>query len=248
VVALRGLQQDLAEENPDDPRRVFGEAVESAGYPTTTQLAKVCTDALAAAVPGILEKLTQHIDERLLEARQHVHLNVRAPKRTIANDPPITRDITAAAGRLLPLAKYLDEMERRQPDWKEARRSFAPTFGMVVQVLKKRKLKSDGEQAVYVEQNARPQVLYTENDRPLLDEAWQERRPLLLINPRNLSNVASARTVEENDLQLTAAHREDLLVSRRTAAPAPAGVPGAPEPAPEPEPVPRVVAMLQQAG
>jgi len=43
---------------------------------TSAQLAKTCTDALAAAVPEILEKLPQRIDERLaqLEARQRVNL------------------------------------------------------------------------------------------------------------------------------------------------------------------------------
>ena len=59
---------------------------------------------------------------------------------------------------------------------------------MLVQVLKKRKLKDEGRPAVYVEQNQRPQLLYTEGDRDLMDEAWT----------------------------MTAAHREDL-VSRSTA-------------------------------
>ena len=43
---------------------------------TSAQLAKTCTDALAAAVPEILEKPPQRIDECLaqLEARQRVNL------------------------------------------------------------------------------------------------------------------------------------------------------------------------------
>ena len=53
---------------------------------------------------------------------------------------------------------------------------------MQVQVLKKQKLKDQGMQAVYVEQNHRPQLLYTVEDRSLMQEAWE----------------------------LTAAHREDL--------------------------------------
>ena len=102
-------------------------------------------------------------------------------------------------------------MERRHPEWKDTRKSFAPTFGMMALLLKKRKLKEDGEQALFVEQNyrlageggssghfvslgaffpqhcwykplmcqlpqehGRPQLLYTEHDRPILDEAWQE--------------------------------------------------------------------------
>ena len=43
---------------------------------------------------------------------------------------------------------------------------------MQVQVLKKSKLKAEGESAVYVEQNHRPQLLYTEKDSPLMEEAW----------------------------------------------------------------------------
>ena len=53
---------------------------------------------------------------------------------------------------------------------------------MQVQVLKKNKLKEQGQTAIYVEQNSRPQLLYTDEDRPLMEEAWT----------------------------LTAAHREDL--------------------------------------
>ncbi len=70
------------------------------------------------------------------------------------------------------MAKYLDAKEREDPTWRETRRSFAPTFGMLVQVLKKKKLKDEGRPAVYVEQNARPQLLYTEDDRELMEEAW----------------------------------------------------------------------------
>ena len=63
---------------------------------------------------------------------------------------------------------------------------------MQVLILKKRKLKHEGRSAVYVEQNHRAQMLYTEEDRELMEEAWQ----------------------------LTAAHREDL--TRRCAQSAPA--------------------------
>ena len=69
---------------------------------------------------------------------------------------------------------------------KSARRSFAPTFSMQVQVLKKKKLREEGKAAVYIEQNHRPQLLYTEEDRELMEEAWT----------------------------LTAAHREDLAGAR----------------------------------
>ena len=53
---------------------------------------------------------------------------------------------------------------------------------MQVQILKKKKLREEGKAAVYVEQNHRPQILYTEDDREIMEYAWE----------------------------LTAAHREDL--------------------------------------
>ena len=107
VCALRGLQEDLAVEAPSDPRRIFGEAVEVGDPPTSVTLARACTDALAAAVPGIIEKVTQHIDQRLahLETRQRVSLNVRAASKPAPqNPPPIARSIEGA-GRPLPVAK-----------------------------------------------------------------------------------------------------------------------------------------------
>jgi hypothetical protein len=195
VCALRGLQEQLAADRPEDPRRIFGEAMEASGSTGTVaaQLARACTEALAGAVPRIIDRLTAHMDERLaqLDGRQRVNLNVRAPKRAAPYDPPIARDIAGA--RPFPVAKFLDQKEREDPTWRESRRSFAPTFGMLVQVLKKKRLKEEGRPAVWVEQNQRPQILYTDDDRELMEQAWQ----------------------------MAAAHREDL-VSR---SPAPAALP-----------------------
>ena len=145
------------------------------------QFANVFSNALERAIPGIINKLSAHIDERLehLSARQRVNLNVRAPKRAVPN-PQLAKSI--AGVRPYPIAHFLDEKEREDPTWKGVRRSFAPTFGMQVQVLKKKKLKEEGAQPIYVEQNHRAQLLYTEEDRALMQEAWE----------------------------LTAAHREDL--------------------------------------
>ena len=92
----------------------------------------------------------------------------------------------------LPLAKFLDEKEREDKSWKSVRRSFTPAFGMLTQVLKKKKLKDEGRQGMYVEQNHRAQILYAEEDRALMDQAWE----------------------------LTTAHREDLI--GRSEPPAPA--------------------------
>ena len=142
--------------------------------PAADHFSRACREALARALPGMLEKITTHIDARLghLEGRQRVNLNVRAPKRPAPYDLPIARSI-AGAGRPLPLARFLDEKERLDPSWRAVRRSFAPTFGMLVQVLKKRQLRADGQEAIYVEQNHRPQLLYTERDRALMEEAWE---------------------------------------------------------------------------
>jgi len=214
VCRLRGLQEDLAVEEPDHPMRAFGEAVEAAsGSVVATQLARACTDALALALPDLLDRLTAHIDERLAHDRQRVNLNVRAPKR--ARDPDISRDISGA-GRVLPIAKFLDEKERHDPAWKAARRSFAPSFGIIAQVLKKQKLRADGGQPpIYVEQNHRAQILYVEEDRELLELAWV----------------------------VSAAHRDEL-VSRLSCPAAPAALP-APQPAAAPPP-PSVLDMLMR--
>lgn len=126
-------------------------------------------------------QLLARIHESLEHDRARVNLNVRAPKRAAPHQPQITRDL-AGVGRPFPLARFLDTKEHEDPTWKCARRSFAPTFSMTVQVLKKKKLREEGKAAVYIEQNHRPQILYTEEDRELMEEAWQ----------------------------LTSAHREDL--------------------------------------
>jgi hypothetical protein len=97
VCRNRGLQEDLAVQNPEDPRRAFGEAVEVGSAPVMgeQQLARVCTDIVARTLPRLLEQITAHLDERLaqVEARQHVNLNVRAPKRAAVHNHPMVRDI-----------------------------------------------------------------------------------------------------------------------------------------------------------
>ena len=87
------------------------------------------------------------------------------------------------AGQPYPVGRFLDAKEREDPSWKGVRRSFAPAFSMLVQVLKKKKLKEEGGSAVYVEQNHRPQLLYTTEDLEIMETAWE----------------------------LTTAHREDLM-------------------------------------
>ena len=62
---------------------------------------------------------------------------------------------------------------------------------MLTQVLKKKKFRYEGWQGMYVEQNHRAQILYAEEDRALMEQAWE----------------------------LTTAHREDLA-GRRAEPPA----------------------------
>ena len=69
------------------------------------------------------------------------------------------------------MARFLDAKEREDSSWKGVRRSFAPAFSMLVQVLKKKKLKEEGGSAVYVEQNHRPQLLYTSDDIGTMEAA-----------------------------------------------------------------------------
>ena len=186
VCTIRGVQEELALHAPEDPRRLFGEAVEASSS-TSTQLAnlfaamnqRLTNQEHTLSTQG---QLLARIHESLEHDRARVNLNVRAPKRATPHQPPITRDI-AVVGRPFPIARFLDEKERADPAWKAARRSFAPTFGMLAQVLKKQKLREEGKPAVYAEQNHRPQILYTEADRPLMEEAWH----------------------------MTAAHRDDLV-------------------------------------
>ena len=166
VCALRGFQEHLAAERPEDPRRVFGAAIEAAA---PQDMARVCAEAVNNAIPRIIEQLARHLDQRMQIPSRQINFNVRAPKRA-ANQPPSSRDISGA-GRPLPLAKYLDEREDADLSWGGVRKSFAPSFGMMMQVLKKRKLHEQGGEALYVEQNRRAQLLYTETDRTLMGEA-----------------------------------------------------------------------------
>ena len=117
VYRNRGFQEQLAVRAPDDPRRLFGEVVEATGgtvgSATTTQLARACTEAIAKAVPGIIERLSAHIDERMAQDRQRVNRNVRAPE---------SRDRQARSGnrspeiiRIAPLQATSGERSAERP-------------------------------------------------------------------------------------------------------------------------------------
>ena len=116
------------------------------------------------------EKLLATIHERLEQDRLRVNLNVSSPKRASPYQPPIARSL-AGAGEPYPVSSFLDAKEREDSSWKGVRRSFAPAFSMLVQVLKKKKLKEEGGSALYVEQNHRPQLLYTTEDLEIMETA-----------------------------------------------------------------------------
>ena len=93
-IRLRGFQEQLTVRAPEDPCRLFGEAVEATGTPSAECLSTVCTNIVDRTIPLVIEKLTSYIDDRLahLDGRQRVNLNVRAPKRPVSQQPPIARD------------------------------------------------------------------------------------------------------------------------------------------------------------
>ena len=187
VCRIRGFQEELAVRAPEDPRRLFGEAVEASSSSSSPPLMQVLSNMHERLTKQ--EQMLTHIHERLGQDRQRVNLNVRAPKRTMPHQPQIARDI--GDERPFPISKFLDEKERQDPSWKHARRSFAPSFGMVAQVLKKNMLRSGGKPAIYVEQNSRPQLLYTDEDRGLLEETWtltKAHREDLAGLPGNIAN------------------------------------------------------------
>ena len=121
-----------------------------------------------AAQDGVLER----IQERLDSGQKILNLNVRAPKRTGTYSAPVTRGMALGNRRPLPLARFLDEKEAADSSWARVRRSFSPCFGMLTQVLKKKRLAEEGVRPTYVEQNHRAQLLYTEEDRGMMEEAW----------------------------------------------------------------------------
>ena len=147
VCALRGLQEELAVHAPEDPRRVFGAAVEVASGSsgaTGAGLAQMFSALQERLTGEINERFTAYareqaealarIQERLDEDRTRVNLNVRAPKRAAPYQPQIARDLSGV-GRPFPVSRFLDEKEREDPTWAAARRSFAPAFSLTVQVV-----------------------------------------------------------------------------------------------------------------
>ena len=134
VCRNRDFQEELAVRAPEDPRRLFGEVVEASTTPGS-ELARLFSTMDQRLTNQ--EKLLATIHERLEQDRQRVNLNVRSPKRASPYQPPIARSLLGA-GEPYPVSSFLDAKEREDTSWKAVRRSFAPAFSMLVQVLKKR--------------------------------------------------------------------------------------------------------------
>ena len=137
VCALRGFQEQLAVRAPEDPRRLFGAEVEASSSFSGGPWAHVLSTVNERLTNQ--ERMLARIQENLEQDRNRVNLNVRAPKRAAANQPEVARNLSGV-GRAYPVAKFLDNKEKEDPSWKSARRSFAPAFSTVVQILKKNKL------------------------------------------------------------------------------------------------------------
>ena len=191
VCAIRGFQEEWAVQETENAMRIFGERVEESGGALQSHLVQACTVAFAVAASRIVEGIANHIGDSFVNAKGagRVNLNVRAPKRSFLRDPPIAQTIEGL-GRPLPLAKFLDEQEIIDPTWRGVRKNIAPFFGMQIQVLKKRKLKEGGGDPIYVEQNHRPQLFYTEHDRDLMQEAWE----MISAHREDIVNRAGAST------------------------------------------------------
>ena len=94
VCTLRGFQEELAAREPDDPRRLFGEAVEASSSSSDPSLAQVLSHMNERLSKQ--EQVLARIQANLERDRQQVNLNVRAPKRAGPHQLQIARDIGGA--------------------------------------------------------------------------------------------------------------------------------------------------------
>ena len=133
VCRIRGFQEEMASRRPDDSSRIFGETVETSGSNGRMgeQLVRIMSTMEQQLTTQ--EEILARIHERLEHDRQRVNLNVRAPKRAAPHQHQIATSIDGV--RPFPVANFLNEKEREDPTWKGVRKSFAPAFGMQVQVL-----------------------------------------------------------------------------------------------------------------
>ena len=151
MIANRGLQEELAAHAPEDPRRAFGEAVE-AGQGAAFQ--QVLEQALPHVLEKVTEKLITKIDEHFVAMERRVRPAPYAP--------------VGGNTKALTIPQYLNEREREVPGFAAIRKRFAPSFNTVVTMLKHEAVRSSGRRSTGGKRTA-----YTEQDRPVLNEAWQ---------------------------------------------------------------------------
>ena len=151
IIANRGLQQELAVHAPEDPRRVFGEAVEAGQGATFLQ------QVLEQTLPHLLEKVTEKIitkiDERFDNMEKHARPAPYALQSGTSNAP-------------LTIPSYLNEQERRFPGFASIRKAFAPSFSTLVSMLKHEAVRNSGGRS------SSGKRAYTEKDRGVLNHAW----------------------------------------------------------------------------
>ena len=147
VMANRGLQEELAAGAPEDPRRAFGDAVEAGQGPAFQQV-------LEQALEKVTEKLITKIDEHFVAMERRVRPAPYAP--------------VGGNTKALTNPQYLNEREREVPGFAAIRKRFAPSFNTVVAMLKHEAVRSSGRRSAGGKRTA-----YTEQDRPVLNEAWQ---------------------------------------------------------------------------
>ena len=146
VIANRGLQEELAAHAPQDPRRAFGEAVEAGQGAAFQQVLEV--------LEKVTEKLITKIDEHFVAMERRVRPAPYAP--------------VAGNTKALTIPQYLNEREREVPGFAAIRKRFAPSFNTVVSMMKHQAARSSGRRS-----SGGKRAAYTEQDRPVLNEAWQ---------------------------------------------------------------------------
>ena len=151
IIANRGLQQELAVHAPEDPRRVFGEAVE-AEQGTTFQ--QVLEQTLPHVLEKVTEKLLAKIDERFDTMEKRARPAPYALLQSGASNAPLT------------IPSYLNEQERRFPGFATIRKAFAPSFSTLVSMLKHEAVRNSGGRS------SSGKRAYTEKDRGILNHAW----------------------------------------------------------------------------
>ena len=102
----------------------------------------------------VTEKLITKIDEHFVAMERRVRPAPYAP--------------VGGNTKALTIPQYLNEREREVPGFAAIRKRFAPSFNTVVAMLKHEAVRSSGRRSTGGKRTA-----YTEQDRPVLNEAWQ---------------------------------------------------------------------------